>query len=123
MGSTPILGIPYPEPTDPVSQGAAAMQAIATALETKAFYALAYGVSSLSFSAATQASLAVTFPAGRFTTVPWVLMGISGVGFADLYAPRMASAPTTSGMTIVLNAATARTGPVSVNWLAFQGAK
>jgi hypothetical protein len=34
MGTTPILGLPFPEDTDPVAQGADAIEALADALDT-----------------------------------------------------------------------------------------
>ena len=33
-GTTPILGLPYPDPTDPLAEGADAIKALAEAVDT-----------------------------------------------------------------------------------------
>lgn len=69
MGTT-TPGIPYPEPSDPIANGAVAMKTIAETLPGK----MARGLVTITPTAANTLTYgAVTFPAGKFTTPPDVM--------------------------------------------------
>ena len=72
MGTTPN-GLPYPEPTAPVAGGADAIKALAQALR------IATGIATIPpGTVAGNVVVAVTFPAGLFTTAPAVVASPSG---------------------------------------------
>ena len=71
MGTTPN-GYPYPEDTDPVAAGAQAIKALASAVDTKSSPGAA-GVAQIPITAASNGSLTVTLPAGRFTSAPAIV--------------------------------------------------
>jgi hypothetical protein len=73
MGTT-AKGYPYPEDSDPVAQGAQAIKALATKIDSNAGVS-ASGSVSLNAAAQTVATVAVTFPVGRFTAPPSVVVG------------------------------------------------
>lgn len=70
-------GYPYPLGTDRVADGDNDIQALATAVDTKLGIGMA-GTNTVTISAAPSGSLAVTFPVGRFTSVPAVVASSSG---------------------------------------------
>lgn len=122
MGTTPITGLPWPENTDPVANGAAAIRNLAETLDPRTPYATALGTATLVFTSSTAASIAVTFPAGRFTAPPLVFMAQQGTGSSGLYAPRALSV-TTSGFTVSGTLSVAATVNVVIAWHAIQSAK
>jgi hypothetical protein len=108
-------GLTVPDDSDPVAQGAAAMRAIASKLG-----ATASGSTTLSLpTAGTTNSVAVTFPAGRFTVTPTILIQRT-TGFASsattYYWPASMSA---SGFT--LNGVSSSVGgSANISWMAVQ---
>jgi len=97
MGTTPT-GLPYPEPTDPVAGGAAAIRALAEALEPRTAYRTEVEQVTVTLDAAGRAVVIFKtyFPAGRLPlviaaacnldipAVPWVVSGcavLNNTGF------------------------------------------
>lgn len=115
MGVT-NFGYPYPESTDPVAQGAAAIQALATAVNTIAGVR-AQGMNTITFNNDLSASVSLTFPVNRFPTgsTPRV---VTSPGNA-LYLTG-AQNVTETGVTLVARhiTNTAQTSTVSVSWIA-----
>lgn len=70
MGTTPN-GIPYPEPTDAVANGANAMKALAQAVR------VASGSNTVASGAPNPATITVNFTAGVFTAAPLVVASTS----------------------------------------------
>lgn len=119
MGTTPINALPYPEPTDPVAQGADAIKALANALDKGVAKAIAAGSATLPITALnTGASVAVTFPAGRFTAAPYVF-GTPIIGGAAV-GPIAVSGTTPNGCTLWGQKTAGAISPLTVNWLAIQ---
>lgn len=118
MGTTP-KGYPYPEDTDLLSQGAQAIKALATAIDTGAGRS-ATGTASLALPTAnTSNAVAVTFPVGRFTASPAVIISRYtgyGANATTYYWPGGMSA---SGFTIN-GVSSAVGGTASIGWLAVQ---
>lgn len=117
MGTT-SRGYPYPEPTDPVSQGAAAIQALANAVNTRAGSAAA-GTVQITGSNSALGFATVTFPANRFNAVPFVT-GSANSGFWIVFRSGGASATAaTIGIRYNTNASQ---GTISqqVDWIAIQ---
>jgi hypothetical protein len=115
MSTVNTGGLTVPEDADPVAQGAAAMRTIASKLG-----ATATGTATLSLPTAnTSNSVAVTFPAGRFTAPPVVNLtrqtGIGG-GSNVFYWP---NAITATGFTLngISNAVG---GAATIGWEATQ---
>jgi hypothetical protein len=63
--ATTVNGLPVPDDTDPVAQGAANMRAMAGKLQC-----VAAGQVTAVLTNTVAANVAMTFPAGRFTTAP-----------------------------------------------------
>lgn len=115
MGIAPN-GIPYPEDTDLLAQGAQAIKAVV--LKTGA---VAAGTASLALPTAnTQNTVAVTFPAGRFTAPPVVNVTRStGIGSGSLPIFYWASGATTTGCNLSgISAAVG--GAATIYWTAVQ---
>jgi len=119
MGTTPN-GLPYPEPTDPVAQGAAAIKALAEAVDPRVgARAIATGQATLtSITPNTLATLAVSFPAGRFTAAPLVFVSLNAANVHGC-TPAAATAITASGFTLN-GARTTGNANIPVSWLAIQ---
>jgi hypothetical protein len=116
MSSVNSGGLTVPDDSDPVAQGAAAMRTIASKIG-----AMATGTASISIpTAQTVSSVAVTFPAGRFTAIPAVVVNRSTlIGWGSMPIQYWAAGATTTGFT--LNALSAATGgAASVQWIAVQ---
>lgn len=64
-----IRGLPYPEPTDPISGGAGAIKALAEAVDKRSAVS-AEAVSTVKITSAWAATVTVPWPAGRFTINP-----------------------------------------------------
>jgi len=105
MGTTPG-GLPYPEPTDPIAQGADAIKNLATAIDNR--------IQTGTLTVSTSGSPITFSPA--FATVPVVIANpAAAIGFPRYVA---ASAVTTTGATLVVwnNSGTPVSGAVS--WVA-----
>lgn len=115
MPNTP-LGIPYPAPTDPISQGATAIQNVATFLDPK--IRIAAGQVTIPISNAISGSANVTFPAGRFTSAPIVVAASQAMNLVA----SVAMGATTSGCTINLRNAdnNTQTSNSVARWIAIQ---
>jgi hypothetical protein len=74
MGSVTPKGYPYPVGTDRVMDGDDAIKALATAVDTKLGAAAAGTLDITGLAANGTGSVAVTFPAGRFTASPTAVM-------------------------------------------------
>lgn len=72
MGTT-TKGYRYPEPTDPVAQGADAIKNLALDVDARAGAAASGTVSLTPTALNAPVSAAITFPAGRFTVPPNVV--------------------------------------------------
>lgn len=83
-------------------------------------FAEAAGTVPVTFSATTQATASVSFPAGRFSQVPIVQQSIQGAGASTVTAIRMTGSATTSGYTCVVNTSASFTGTISIGWRAVQ---
>lgn len=118
--TTPKFAIPWPDGTERVMDGDNAMGAIANKVDGLGIaFAHAAGTVSIVATTVASASAAVTFPVGRFTQVPLVLVSIA-TNTANWFC---ASAPaTTAGFTawILQRDGTTATGTVPVNWHALQ---
>lgn len=90
MGTTPN-GLPYPEPTAPVAQGADAIKALAQATRI-----IAVSVT-VPAGSPNPATATVTFPAGLFTAAPLVVSSASSSNAATGL-----SAVTTTSATLTL---------------------
>ena len=116
MGSQTALGYPYPVGTDRVMDGDDAIHSLATAVEQKAgvFAAGTVTINVTQINTVTQQ--AVTFPAGRFTAAPFVVISVVGNGINKF--PSVVS-PTAAGFTATINSI-AGTGNVTMHWIAIQ---
>ena len=112
-------GFPYPAPTDPVSQGADAIRALAEALDPRApIQAMGFINISVTTSSATAA---VTFPAGRFAVAPYVWTNLfTGAGGTQrLVARCWAATPTGASLGLWTGDGTATSASnLPVQWLA-----
>jgi hypothetical protein len=119
MGTTPN-GFPYPEPTDPVAQGADAIRDLATAVDTSLRRSAA-GTAVLPLGTAQAVgTVAVTLPAGRFTAPPSVVLGrTSATSFGALPQLFWAQSVTITGFVAAgIAAVTATT--LTCQWIAVQ---
>jgi hypothetical protein len=114
--ATTARGYPYPLSSDPVAQGATAIQNLAQAVNDKVG-AAAMGTAVCALSASNiSTATTVVFPAGRFTAVP--LMFASSV--QSLYAASVSSAVTTTSGTVYARRidGTSVTANININWSA-----
>lgn len=83
---------------------------------------MAAGVVNLHLASNTQDTVAVTFPAGRFSVTPVISLTFEDASGATTGAPwvRTSGTHNSSGMTIVVNKATAIDFVYRVSWLAVQ---
>ena len=113
---TPVAGVAC---TLLVGDGVARVISSDQAPPTPVPYRMASGSGTLTFSGSSTASVAISFPAGRFTLTPrwmaWLRTQALGIVIA-------ATSETTSGATIrgATGGGAAYTGSVSVGWLAWQ---
>lgn len=119
MATTP-KGYPYPLGTDRVMDGDDAIHSLATAVETLAGVACA-GNATLPAPSAINVptTLAVTFPVGRFTAVPWVIGSPQG-GSPQAFAPMSTAAVTTAGVTLYGARVSGSMATIVMSWLAIQ---
>jgi hypothetical protein len=116
MGTT-SSGFTYPEPSDPVADGADAIKALAQQIESMVgVFASGGGSINLPSGGANNGSEAVTFPAGRFGAVPRVVACVQGASFWFATV----SAVTTAGCTITVRNMdnNTATGTVAYSWMA-----
>ncbi len=116
MPANTTKGYPYPLPTDPVAEGAGAIQDLAEAVDTQLGTRASGTVTVNVTTGGTAANATVTFPAGRFTAAP-NLVASTGGGNPDVLAASNSPATVTSG---IVAAKRATAGPVSVAWIASQ---
>jgi hypothetical protein len=116
MSSTTAGGIPVPDDTDAVAQGAAAMRAMAGK-----FGASAAGTATLPLNTAqTAGAVAVTFPSGRFTAVPAVTVTrTAATAWSSLPQLYWAQSITTTGFQAGGIAAVTSAG-IALSWIAVQ---
>ena len=112
-------GYPYPLGTDRLMDGDDAIHALATAIDTN-LGAAAAGIASLPApsGAGVATSLAVTFPAGRFTAPPIVVS--NGIGGGTALGPCTNAGATASGVTLYSQRVSGSMAPISVGWYAVQ---
>lgn len=116
-------GLPYPASTDPVYQGAAAIQALAAKLDAMVPFAMQLGTTNVAMGASDlQKQVAVTWAVGRFTQTPVVVCTNLG-GTSNVYA--VGSAPTATGVNIIticrdVNQTLGSAVTVLVHWQAAQ---
>ena len=110
MAST-VNGLPVPDDTDPVAQGAAAMRGMAGKLQP-----VAYGTATAVFSAAIAANIAITFPAGRFASPP----AVTATARSSTYFAYATAGASTTGTTLGARSYkdTSFTGNVLIDWVA-----
>lgn len=124
--NTTRAALPYPLGTDPVSDGDDAIKNLANRLDgsvgnlASVPYAMATGQSNIVITAATSGTVAITFPASRFTIAPIVMMQGQNNYAATAYAFRTSANPTTGGFTAVVNLSASGSVTVGVGWLAVQ---
>jgi hypothetical protein len=109
-------GYPYPATSDPVAQGATAIQNLAQAIDTRV-RATAAGQVAVSVNAAATGSATVTFPAGRFTATPQCF----GNAQNSLYVASIgAGGRTATGCTVTIRHIdqAVTTATPNVDWLA-----
>jgi hypothetical protein len=115
MGTT-TKGYPYPEPIDPIAQGADAIEALASAVDTNLGRAFGAGIT-VNVPSTTTVSAVVTFPVGRFTANPHV--AVTGQTNAPGLTFVSHAGATTTGVTVYI-ARTGGFGNVSMNVVAVQ---
>jgi hypothetical protein len=82
-------------------------------------FAMAAGNVNAPFSASATATVAGTFPAGRFTQTPLITFGIGNPAPSGMSYPRI-SPISTSGFTLFVNNAAAVTATAAFNYMAVQ---
>lgn len=82
--ATTTKGYPYPLPADPAQAGADNIKALAQQVDATVPFRTWTGAAVVALNNAATGAVVVTFPAGRFTQPPRVLLGIlsSGTYFA-----------------------------------------
>jgi hypothetical protein len=99
--------------------GASAIQALATAVDTKLGVAAAGQALTPVPTALNQSvSVAVTFPVGRFTVAPICLA--TGYGGGTALGPTQVANPTTTGVTVYGYRVSGGLGAITINWFAIQ---
>lgn len=117
MSTVNTGGLTVPDDSDPVAQGAAAMRTIASKLGATAAGSV---VLSLAASPGAPNTAAVTFPVGRFTVAPIVvLIRNNGWNPAAVSFAFYAGGITTSGFTLTGQSSVA-TGNSTILWIAVQ---
>lgn len=127
MSATTPKGYPYVQGTDPVADYPTTSQALATLLEAKVPAAVAAGsllITAGALPAGSGYTAVVTFPVGRFTIAPIVLvtLGDGSAGGTTMLVPRNKAITPTSVTVGLYNASTVASGAYSlqVPWLAVQ---
>jgi hypothetical protein len=95
--NTPVQKLPYPLPTEPIANGAVAIQNLALSLDNRVPGALWVGIPGLgTISPGSSASNTVTFPAGLFTTAAANISITTGINAAG---PRVTAATSSTSLT------------------------
>jgi hypothetical protein len=108
-------GFPYPADTDPIAQGAAAIQALAAKVDT-ALRTSAGGRVSIALNNVTSAAVAITFPAGRFSAPPALVA--TGENTSTYIMSCSAVTATAASVTARYYLGTASTATVTAMWAA-----
>lgn len=119
-GATPRYGIAYPVPGDPVTNYPATAQQAATTVETFFTKLMAGSVTVVGTNVATTPSVHVTFPAGRFTGPPVVVLQPYATSAWDAGLNSL----TATGMNVygfTRNGNPATTGGFTIYWQAMPG--
>lgn len=124
MGTTPNLGLPYPENSDLVTNGAQAMQDLAEAVENR-LPKMAAGVDLMP---GPETSHTITFPAGLFDTPPNVLITNSanppsGTNTGNVPITGIVASVTTTSCEVFIYGVGGSwtTGAAGLFWLAVEG--
>ena len=96
MGTTPS-GLPYPEPTDPVAEGADAIRALAEAIELK----VGDRVAVVKGSAVTDANVIIGLANPLNPKVPILVMGQVVGGTPNSAQAQVTSSPSSAGYLVV----------------------
>lgn len=124
--NTTRANLPYPVGTDRVMDGDDAIRGLAERLDGSAAgpvsvpYSEAGGTASFGMTAATNATVAVTYPAGRFSVSPLVVAVASGSASSVMFASVTAKSATGCSITIRNYQELAITGTFLVDWQAKQ---
>jgi len=115
MPGTTASGYPYPLGTEPVAQGDDAIHALADKIEAN-LRATAAGVVTITTVANTYTTVAVTFPVGRFTVAPTVVVSWT----TNAHNTTMLGCAATSITAAGCNVGALRTSasPTQVAWIA-----
>ncbi len=114
MPNTPVLALPYPAATDPLANGAAAVQALATGVET------ALKIKAGKFTGTTDANGNVLIPHGLGVKPRAILLTLqltAAVWIASTYDPNTTATNIAAVIRTPANVGVAST-QVQVNWLA-----
>ena len=95
MPATTPKGYPYPLTTDPLAHGAADIQALAQILDAREPWSVVQALADV--PAANYNSFVITFPVGKFTTLPLISATASG---SSLLNAGVLGTPTASGCTV-----------------------
>lgn len=116
MTGTTTLGYPYPEDSDPVADLALAVRNLAQKVDDN-IGVVATGTATVAMGGTANATVAVVFPVGRFTSAPAVATG-SNHGNYDAYVESV----TASGFTMRCKHRTDANTSVNVPvyWIAVQ---
>jgi len=99
MPGTTASGYPYPLGTEPIAQGDDTIHSLADKIETN-LRATAAGTVTITTVANTYTTVAVTFPAGRFTVAPTVIVSFTTNAFNSTMLGCAATSITTSGCNV-----------------------
>lgn len=117
MAGTTAKGYPYPDPTDPIRDGADEIKALATAVDTR-LGVMASGTVSLTTPASGAGTKDVVFPTGRFSAVPAVVVTLINTGSVISAGAPTATGVTATGFTMSYNRGSAAT--FTLAWVAVQ---
>jgi hypothetical protein len=120
MPSTTPKGFPYPLGTDRLMDGDDAIHDLALAVDTKVGV-IAAGLATIPAPGAlnTVASVAVTLPAGRFTSTPFAVASVNSTGIGNIGAIGASVASPTS-LTLAGFRSAGALNPIPCNWIAVQ---
>jgi hypothetical protein len=117
MANTP-LGYPYPVGTDRVMDGDDAIASLALSVDSRVGVWAAGAVTVTVPTGGTFATLAVTFPAGRFSAAPFCFANVRVNNPTTVQGGVAAAAPTATGFTVT--AVRNTSGTVDLFWSAVQ---
>jgi hypothetical protein len=118
MSGATAKGYPYPTGGDAVTDGDDAIKALAEKVDTQ-LGTIARGAVTFPGLSTSIQTMAVTFPAGRFTAAPNVVVSVQGSDPSGRQAG-VNSTATTSGVTLCGKAVNSTAGSYSVHWIAVQ---